>query len=222
MTGVTPPAGGPADPVAAAAEAVLRGLAHQLGNRAGTIGAAAEALHAADPSSQYAALLADEARRLDELLRLLRLLPLDPARAPEPVRSADLMADALGLFALHARGRELTPEVQGLEDAPPVRVRGPAVSRALVVLLAAAAGPEGGAVRVRRGGTPTELAILVDGPGSADGRAAAAAPDVAAAAALVAPDEGRVAHEAAPGAFVLRLPTLTELRRRSGEVLAQR
>ena len=218
MTGVTPPGGGPADPVAAAAEAVLRGLAHQLGNLAGTIGAAAEALHAADPSSQYAALLADEARRLDELLRLLRLLPLDPARAPEPVRPADLMADALGLFSLHVRGRELTPEVQGLDDAPPVRVRGPAVSRALVVLLAAAAGPEGGAVAVRRTGTNMELALVVSGAGSADEAATAA--DVAAAAALVAPDEGTVAHQEA--AFVLRLPTLTELRRRSGEVVAQR
>jgi hypothetical protein len=110
--------------------------------------------------------------------------------------------------------------VEGLEDAPPVRVRGPAVARALVVLLAAAAGPAGEPVRVRRAGTDAELALEVSGAGSAD--VAAAAADVAAAAALVAADGGTVAHDGRAGAFALRLPTLAELRRRSGEVPVRR
>ena len=203
------------DASSAAADLVVRGIAHELGNRTGTIAAAAEALAAADPASRYAAVLADEARRLDELLRLLRLVPLDPARAPEPVRPADLAADAVALFALHARGRDARVATEGLDDAPPVRVHLTAIVRALVVLLAAARGAGDGA-RVDRGGTDAELAIRVAGAGSA--AAGDAAPALAAAVdaarALVAADGGDVEHDEANGALVLRLPTLVELRRR--------
>ena len=203
------------DASAAAADLVVRGIAHELGNRTGTIAAAAEALAAADPASRYAAVLADEARRLDALLRLLRLVPLDPARPPEPARPADLTADAVALFALHARGREARVAAEALDDAPPVRVHLAAVVRALVVLLDAARGA-GDRVRLEHGGTDADLALRVAGAGSAATHAAepAIAAAVAAARALVAADGGEVEHDATNGALVLRLPTLAELRRR--------
>lgn len=124
-------------------DGVLRGLAHELSNRTGTIGAAAEALAAADPSSRLALALRAEAARLDEVLRLLRLLPADPARPSEPVRPADLVADAAALFALHPAGRDRAVRLERGDDAPPVRVAVPATVHALVALLVHA--PDDGA-----------------------------------------------------------------------------
>lgn len=137
MTGAPSPGG---DPATAVRDGVLRGLAHELSNRTGTIGAVAEALVAADPSSRMARALHDEAARLDALLHLLRLLPAEPARATEPVRPADLVADAAALFALHPAGRERTVAFADADAAPPVRVHVPATVHALVVLLVAKAG----------------------------------------------------------------------------------
>lgn len=146
-----PAAGGP-DAADAAAyddvrDGVLRGLAHELSNRTGTIGAVAEALVAADPASRLALALRAEAARLDEVLRLLRLLPADPARPAEPVRPADLVADAAALFALHPAGRDRTVALERGDDAPPVRAHVPATVHALVRLLVRAS-PDGATVAV--------------------------------------------------------------------------
>ena len=134
---VTPNAG--PGTAADARDDVLRGLAHELSNRTGTIGAVAEALVAADPSSRLALALRAEAARLDAVLRLLRLGPADPDRPAEPVRPADLVADAAALFALHPAGRDRTVALDRGDDAPPVRARVPAAVHALVALLVARA-----------------------------------------------------------------------------------
>lgn len=141
-----PAAGGSDADAAADADArdgVLRGLAHELSNRTGTIGAVAEALVAADPASRLALALRAEAARLDEVLRLLRLLPADPARPAEPVRPADLVADAAALFALHPAGRDRAVALERGDAAPPVRAHVPTAVRALVALLVGAAGGDG-------------------------------------------------------------------------------
>ena len=90
------------DPRAGAAgdvrDGLLRGLAHELSNRTGTIGAVAEALVAADPSSRLALALLAEAAPLDEVLRLLRLLPADPARPEASISKNSFDFIVLGLI----------------------------------------------------------------------------------------------------------------------------
>jgi hypothetical protein len=191
-----------------AADGVLRGLAHELSNRTGTIDAVAETLAAERPDSRLAVALTAEAERLRELLRLLRLLPADADRPAEPARPADVVADALALFALHPGGHGATADAAMLEDAPPVRVRVPALTRALLVLLAAAAGPEGRPVRVRATSDDAWLVLRVEGDGVLDDALAQAAGE---AGTMVAADGGAAARE--DRAVELRLPTLAALRR---------
>lgn len=215
MTDVGTPAGGAAWPTAA--DGVLRGLAHELSNRTGTIGAVAEALAAERPDGSLARALGAEAARLEELLRLLRLLPADGDRVAEPARPADVLADALALFALHPRGRDTAAVVApALEDAPPVRAHVASLTRALLLLLVAAAGPARRPVRLGATADDAWLALRVDAEGAAgsDDELARAAGE---ARALVAPDGGEVVVPAAGGAAELRLPTLAAVRRREAE-----
>lgn len=198
---------GAADEIAAAwlplSERLLRGFAHELSNRTGTIGGAAEALAAADPEGRWSSVLAVEAGRLDELLRLVRLLAADARREAEPVRPADLAADALALLTLRPDdARELPVALATeLDDAPPVRVQVIAATRALALLLA----------QESDAGAPVSLAWEADATcvtlrvaGTVDGAERARA--CAAAAALVATDGGS-ARATGSGAE-LRLPTL--------------
>lgn len=192
-----------------ATDAVLRGLAHQLSNRTGTIGAVAEALTAGQASPALAAALTAEASQLESLLRLLRLLPRDLGRGPEPVRPADVVADAAALFAHHERGRGSPVAMVDLDETPPARVRVPALTHALVVLFAAAAGPGGAPVSVRGGGGDDGTArLIITGDAATDPGADAAS---AAATALLADDGARVVSDGITvdgPAFVVSLPAL--------------
>ncbi|MHB1224859.1 MAG: hypothetical protein ACYC2G_12595 [Gemmatimonadaceae bacterium] len=191
-----------------ATDAVLRGLAHQLSNRTGTIGAVAEALAASEPSRELAAVLGAEAERLEALLRLLRLLPRDLARGPEPVRPADVVADAAALFAQHEAGRGTAVAMMDLDRTPPARVCVPALTHALVVLFAAAAGDDGASVSVRGEDVDGAARLTVTGAAAAGPDALAAAE--AATAIVVADGVTVVADGAANGgpAFILSLPSL--------------
>ncbi|HEU4628838.1 MAG TPA: hypothetical protein VFS08_03805 [Gemmatimonadaceae bacterium] len=200
----------------AAADGVLRGLAHELSNRTGTIAAVAEALAAERPDSRLATALSSEAERLQELLRLLRLLSTDATRPAEPVRPADVLDDALALFALHPGGRAASAQLAGaLDEAPPVRARVPALTRALLVLLAAVA-DGGGPVGVCATSDDAWLVLRVAGEGVPPDEADWA-DAVAEARALVAADGGEVARSADGEGVELRLPTLVALRRAERE-----
>ena len=195
-----------------ATDAVLRGLAHQLSNRTGTIGAVAEALAATQPAHALAAVLSAEAAHLEALLRLLRLMPRDLGRGAEPVRPADVVADAVALFAHHESGRGAPVAMVDLDDTPPVRVHILALTHALLVLFAAA-GEGGTTVSVRGEGDDAAARLIVTGD-AATGPGAVAAAE--AAAALLAADGGRVVSDSISGdgpAFVLSLPSLRSTRR---------
>lgn len=217
----------PLEPTGDAAEAwhetgeeLLRGLAHQLSNRVGTVAALAEALAATDPANRLAGALADEAAQLEELLRLYRLLPRDGGRGAEPVRLQDVVRDALALFAHHPRGRGLVapaPDVHDVHDVVPevavVRAHVPSVQRALLILLDAAAphdadGPATVTVACRAEGE--RAVVRVSGAGLAAGPSIAARARRAAAA-LVAADGGAVTAE--DGGLRLDLPALASRRR---------
>lgn len=200
-----------AGPWQGVADGVLRGLAHQLSNRTGTIGAVAEALAASEPESRLVAALRGESAQLEELLRLLRLMSRDAGRGAEPVRPLDVVSDAVSLFAYHPAGYGARATLDGVERVPPVRAHVPAFTHAVLLLLAAAAGPEGAPVTVRGGDDPRQARIAVAGPGAAGPGAGRPARE---ATAILAADGGSVvAHDldrdGGPGpAFVLLLPAL--------------
>lgn len=193
-------------------DAVLRGLAHLLSNRTGTIGAIAEALSEVDTAqplaASLAASLAAEAEKLHSLLALLRLMPRDLELDPEPLRPADVVANAAALFAHHERGRMTPVSMVDMEEAPPVRVRMSALIHALLVLFAAAAGMDGAKVSVRGEGADGMTRLKITGDAVSGVRADAAA---AVAAAIIAVDDGRVTADGITidgPAFVVSLPSL--------------
>ena len=186
-------------------DAVLRGIAHHLSNRTGTIGAVAEALIAANPSDPLAAALVREAAELDLTLRAVRLMSLEPGRPAEPVRPADLLADAQRLLTMHGDARDASLDTGGLEAAPPVRVRvGPSV-HALLLLLVAAAGDRGAAITVRAEGVAGLTRLTVGGAGLADEVTRSSA--AAAASTLIAAD-GASARAGSQAAVEIDLPGL--------------
>lgn len=192
-------------------DALVRGIAHGISNRVGTLGALAEALVVADPSGPFPPILSEEVHRLEEALRVLRLLPRDEGRGVEPLRPADAAADAVALFEQHPRGRDERASVEPAGDVPPVRAHPPSLVHALVLLMVAAAGEEGAPVTISLAGDGERALFRVAGGGGAD----AGGPDeaIVAASALVRGDGGRVERDG-DGSVVLSLPSLAAARRR--------
>lgn len=184
---------------------LLRGLAHALGNRVGTVTGVADLLGvSAAPSPRMIAALRAEADRLEGVLRLLRALPGGRgAEAPEPVLVAEALAEAEALAAHHPAWRDGVAVERalaaGVVHAPPG-----ALLRALCLLLVAAA--EAGAVTVAAtpaadgGGT----IVTVRGAGG-EPVPALAAPDLAALAWLLGGVPGGTV-EGIPGGAALRFP----------------
>ena len=194
-------------------DAVLRGIAHHLSNRTGTIGAVAEALIAAKPDDPLVAALAREAAELDLTLRALRLMSLEPGREAEPVRPADLLADARRLLAMHGDARDAVVDTGALDAAPPVRVRvGPAV-HALLVALVAAAGRDGAPVTVRADALPGATRLTIGGAGLLDPTVRSATE--ASVSRLIANDGGR-ALAADDARLLVELPGLQRGPERNG------
>lgn len=217
---MTSPSGGRPIPAAAGADeawrvtldALMRGVAHGISNRVGTLGALAEALAAADPTGPFPPILAEEVHRLEEALRVLRLLPRDEGRGVEPLRPVDAAADAAALFEQHPRGRGTRAAVSERGDVPPIRAHVPSLVHALALLMVAAAGEAGAPVSITLAGEGGRVQFRVARAGSGadlgdvDGA-------VAAASALVRGDGGSVARDD-DGSLVLSLPSLAAVRGR--------
>jgi hypothetical protein len=187
-------------------DAVLRGLTHALSNRAGTLGAVAGMLAPGEPvSTPVAAAVQDETGRLDGVLALYRLLPLDRGAGAEPLHLPDLVPAVVELHGHHAGLRDVPCAVEPDPDAPPVVAPHSALAHALLVLLAAGAragGGEGARLRWARDGED-QVVITVDG--AAEGAGAAA---------WLLGDSATVAVADGSGAATVALPTLTAARRR--------
>lgn len=195
---------------------LLRGLAHALGNRVGTVAGVADLLGvSAAPSPRMIAALRAEADRLEGVLRLLRALPGGRGgAAPEPVLVAEALAEAEALAAHHpAWGEGVAVEralAAGVVHAPPG-----ALPRALCLLLVAAVEPGGAAAAgaVLVAATPAAdgggTIVTVRG-GGAEGAPESAgpalgAPDLAALAWLLGGVPGGTV-EGIPGGAALRFP----------------
>lgn len=123
-------------------EKVLKGLNHQLTNRVASLEAIA-ALFDDDqelPDPQLVQSLAQEVKRLNQLLMLFRLMPAEPFVTTEPVRVQDVIPQVMELHGHHSDLRGIPIDISAAGDIPPVLVRPSALLRCLLVLLESAAG----------------------------------------------------------------------------------
>ena len=100
-------------------DGLIAGLAHALSNRISTLSVVAQTLEMedADPA-QLAEMLGQEVTRLEEILRLMRLVPAD-GRA-EPLLVPELMSDVASL-ARHQRDlRGVDVDFDGDRDVLPI------------------------------------------------------------------------------------------------------
>lgn len=195
----------------ATAERIQRGLNHDLSNRTAALGAVVAVLDGAD--GDLVSRLGDEVARLEALLRLMRLLPRVPHAPAEPVMAEDVVTDVLALLPFVAEFRDAPVRAVPLGAVPPLRCRLQALQHALLLLLVAV-GDAGQPLSLDVAhddaavtfGIGTGAGTPLEGPGSADA--------VAAAAAVLLADDGALVWPAADG-YRLRLPTLTALRARA-------
>ncbi len=140
-------------------DGLIAGLAHALSNRISTISVVAQTLDLGD--SDHAALsdmLGQEVVRLEEILRLMRLIPADGR--PEPVLVSELMNDAAAL-ARHQRDlRDVTIDFSGADDLLPMH--GDRAAMLMSVLEAIVEQGRGAkSIAVRWSGTQSTVTIAV-------------------------------------------------------------
>jgi hypothetical protein len=184
-------------------EALLRGLAHALGNRVGMVAGVADLMGvSAAPSPRMIAALREEADRLEALLRRLRGVPRGLGEA-EPVVLAEALAEAEALLEDHPAFREGAVPVTRAGGAGVVTAPAGAVGHALCVALVGAAASGGVTVTVTT--DPLATTVTVTGGGAGADAAPAPAADLAAMAWLLADAPG-CAVEGVPGGVRLGFP----------------
>jgi len=144
-------------------EAIIRGLAHTLSNRAAALGLAGESLEdeEAEVRREASAQVQKEVEQIAEIARLLKLLPRDGVGRPQALQLSEVLADAVALHGHHLELRGITLATSVSASALPVRVDRWALLRALVLLIAGArrgAQTEGG-----EGGGGEAVTIFVEG-----------------------------------------------------------
>lgn len=133
--------GGPDGPVwHEEIDALIRGIAHALSNRAAALSLAAESVDDADPElrTESRERLTSEVARLGEVTELLKLLPMEGVGRPEAFQVDEVVASAVALHRHHLGLRAVPLDVVVGENVPPVRVERRILLRALVLLLSAA------------------------------------------------------------------------------------
>lgn len=184
-------------------EAVMRGLAHALNNRAAAISAIIEFSREPDDDPEATrAILGTELQRVLELAGVVRAM--GPARGgPEALAPQDVLSEVNTLLRLHADQRDRNIEIDAT-TAPPVRAPRWMLQRALIVLCAAAptSDPSARTLRARLVQDGDWLLVRVDPP--ADG----AVNDSV----YVAEMARGMGGEPLRGGF--RIPTLEAIRRR--------
>lgn len=179
-------------------EAVLRGVAHALNNRAAALSALIQLSDDGEAASTLRSILATELDRVTGLAAAIRAIGT-PRAGAEAFAPADAANEAREVLQLHADMRD-TATGFDIRDAVPVRVHRWMFVRSLIVL-AANAGRAGARVELASAGD--DLVARVNG---ASPTPSVYVREVARAMGGEALDEGRG----------FRLPTLATLRRREG------
>lgn len=119
---------------------LLLGVSHDISNRVATLAGLSDILSGDPTIPPILRALADEVPRLEEGIRLLRLLAVPGRESEEALELTRALDDAISLARLHPASRNVTFDVVGRrEDVPPVVGRRTALTHQLVVALATGA-----------------------------------------------------------------------------------
>lgn len=116
-------------------DALLRGTAHALSNRAGALSALRD-LGTLDEDGRE--LFTGEIARLTRLIHLLRLVPAEPGALPEALDVAAIASDAVAVLALHPDSRELLWDARVDGVPQPVRAERWVLLRCVLLMCAGA------------------------------------------------------------------------------------
>jgi hypothetical protein len=184
-------------------EAMMRGVAHSLNNRAAALSAVLElSREPADDDMATDNILGAELERVRELAELVRLVG-PPRAGAEAFAPDEAVQQAIAVLRLHADHNDHVTLVQA-RGAPPVRVERWMFVRAVIVLAAGARAPASRAVAIQLTGNGDWLEVRLDDD---------AAPPVASVyvTELVAAMAGEML-----GTGGFRIPTLASVRLREG------
>jgi signal transduction histidine kinase len=163
-------------------DAILRGMAHALSNRVAALGGINGL---ADPgeiwTERLSKALHDEARRLEDILRLMRLLPNDGRGEPGAIELQPLVPDVIALHAYQSALLQVECAAVYDRETMPVFANRPQLVHALLLAIEAAkrhAHARGGRVSVSYAGDADRVTIRVaTEPAAAPGKGGAAAPE---------------------------------------------
>ena len=118
---------------------LILGVTHQISNRVATLAGVSDIL-AGDPSvPPILRALSDEVPKLEESIRLLRLLAAPENEQEEALEAHRLVDDAVALARLSPDARQIDYDVEDGRGSPPVLARPVMLTHAILVALAAAA-----------------------------------------------------------------------------------
>lgn len=120
------------------ADRLIHGLCHDLNGRAGSISSLIYLLDSGEEPTSVTAILEEESLRLEEGIRLLRLLP-DDAEEPEILAPGELLPALARMVPLQRGFEGLCVEVSMPPGAPAVRMDMTVFLRAVLLLLSGSA-----------------------------------------------------------------------------------
>ncbi len=202
---------------------ILSGVCHDLNGRVSSLDGLVQLLRldgAEDtPVIPY---LREEVAKLESVVSLLRLIPGELMAEPEPITPGELLERVARLHRTHRGLEAIETVVSYAEGLPPLLVSWPRVGRSLLVLsawAAHAARTSGGRSIELRAEAAGESVVLRLTAGE-EGRALpalgaeASAPAVDALRGLLEMDGGELEIDLGDGTISVRLPSLSDLRRR--------
>ena len=139
---------------------LLLGVTHNISNRVATLAGVSDILSGDPAIPPILRALADEVPRLEEGIRLLRLLAVPDDEGEEALEATRAADDAISLAGLHPACRNVRFEVEGRREVPPVIARPTALTHEIVTALVAAA-TEGAEPDGSAGATGASLQVPV-------------------------------------------------------------
>jgi hypothetical protein len=118
---------------------LLLGVTHNISNRVATLAGVSDILSGDPTIPPILRALADEVPRLEESIRLLRLLAEPDDEEEEALEATRATDDAIALARLHPACLNVRFEIEGRREAPPVIARPIALTHEIVVALVSAA-----------------------------------------------------------------------------------
>lgn len=147
-------------PWAAVLDSLLLGITHDISNRVATLAGVSDILSGDPTIPPILRALADEVPRLEEGIRLLRLLAVPEDECEEALEATRVAADAILLAQLHPSSRNVSFETDGGRDVPPVIARPTGLTHELVVALVTAVEEA-----IARGGEEPRIQVIFTSAG---------------------------------------------------------